>query len=790
MFRSLRDGRSAPLLAFVTVMAAAGLPPARARQVASAGQVPAPQPQEATTVYLLDVRINDWSPGLVARFVEQNGRLRIPAQQFSGLGFEVVEEQVELIDGERWIWLDRVPGLTYALDRAKQEIDLHAPYSAIRTNRMRVSPGVPRVEARANWGAMLAWDAFGQWSAHAGDPLFSRAWSVNLDARIFSPLFTAINRSVVTGGEDAKARYVRLESYVDFDDPEHSRRLRIGDTYTAGPIWVRTMRFGGIQWGSEFSLRPDIITTPVPLLDHNIALPSTVDLFINGVQNYSNALNPGPVRLSDLPVVTGANQIRAVITDNMGRRTEVVLPFYTSPILLAKGMTDFNVSAGFPRENYNIRSNDYGPFFATGVISRGISNRLTLRGYAAASKGFWVAGGGGTVQLGGFAVIDGAVLHSSADGDHGWGFYGAISRTTQHFNFAADYARGYSFVDLPARFQYDPVIERATASMNLNFGHIGQLNLLYAFQRNDTGSRTNIVSGTYSIDVGRRPRMHLAASGYTDTSQGDWGAILSLSLPIGGNTQVYAQQSWRNGAPTSQVEVQGQGFRNRLDWQLRASRGESDSGEAELLWDGQKIDLMARASRIDDSTGFQAEVMQSLIFMDGNLFLAGRIDDGFTVVDVPNSPGVRVALENREVGRTGKSGHLLVTDLQSYLPNAISIDPLDLPLDAVVADHSLLVAPRGSAGMVTEFKVARARSALVTLQLPDGKAPPAGALVKLVGSDFEEPMGFGGEIFVRGLTAGENQLALSWRGGACTARFTADVIEGTLPRLGPYPCVP
>jgi outer membrane usher protein FimD/PapC len=60
-------------------------------------------------------------------------------------------------------------------------------------------------------------------------------------------------------------------------------------------------------------------------------------------------------------------------------------------------------------------------------------------------------------------------------------------------------------------------------------------------------------------------------------------------------------------------------------------------------------------------------------------------------------PGVHVALENRPIGRTGDSGRLFVTGLNSYVANAISVDPLDLPIDSQHrghVDHRLAALPR------------------------------------------------------------------------------------------------
>lgn len=783
MFRSRHE--TALLSLLLTTLSTAPL--ARAQQP----DPPPPVQQDAPATYLLDVSLNHWPLGLVARFVLEDGRLRIPAEQFDGLGFVLAPAQTTPIADARWIWLDEVPGLRWTIDQSAQTIDLIAEPRLLKTTELRVAPGVAPVEARADWGALLAWDAFGQWSPDEDDPLFGRNVSVNLDARLFSPRFTAFSGGVVYGAPDEETRFVRLETHIDFDDPAHSRRLRLGDSFTAGPQWSRTLRFAGVQWGSDFSLRPDIITSPVPTLTQDVSVPSTVDVFVNGVQRYSSAVVPGPVRLSDLPIVSGANTISAVIIDRSGRRIEVDLPFYAGADLLEKGRSDFSIEAGFPRQNYNLFSNDYGPGFASGSGAYGVTDAVTLRGYATAAEDYWAGSVGAAAALGRFATVEGALMGGKAGAEEGWAYYVGASRQTARFNASATYIYNYGFTDLAAWFGYSRIQERATASAGYNLGSWGQVNLVYARERTGDHALTSVVSGTWGADLGRRRTVRLSASAYSDTETGAWGAMLSLSLPLGQHAQGFAEQSWRDGAPESEVQLQGDGYDNRLTWQFAATRAQDSTTtvDANANWRGARAELFARATRLNDSTGFQGGVAQSLVLMGGQAFLAGRISDGFAVVDTAGTPGVRVALENRPVGRTGRSGRLLVPDLQSWLPNAISLDATDLPIDAALPDSTQRVAPRGGAGLIANFLVTRARSAIVVLVGPDGAPPPAGATVRLAGQDFEAPLGFGGEIYVRGLTVGENRLEVRWRDGGCDTRFVVPEVQSAQPRMGPYPCV-
>ncbi|KQY84734.1 fimbria/pilus outer membrane usher protein [Brevundimonas sp. Root1423] len=752
---------------------------------------PSPPGGSGETIALLDVRVNGWSLGLVARFYEAGGRLSLPADQFDGLGFLVDEAWVTMVGNERRVSLDQVPDLRWDIDRAAQTIEITAPFDRLKPRMIEVAPGLPRVPARADWGAMLAYDAWGQWAKQSEAVDFGRTLSVNLDARLFSPWFTATTTGFVTKSEAEPEQFIRLESWIDFDSTDNAVRLRLGDTYSAGPVWIRPFRFGGVQWMRDFSLRPDIVTTPTPEIRQDIGLPSTVDLFINGVQRYSTPVDPGTLRLTDLPIVGGSNMVSVIVTDQAGRRTQLYLPLYSSTEMLARGMTTFNLDAGVARQNYAVDSNNYEGEFAQAAFGYGVTEKFTFSGYAAGAEDYASAAAGAAFSLGSFLFVDSALMLSDGAATPGWAWYLGVEHIDPRFNFAASYFESDGYRDLADRFGYATFDRRATASAGMDMGWAGNLNATWAMQREVGGAQSSVVSGTWGIDL-FRDRIHLSASAYAELEEDSWGTMISLSFPLGasGNSQLYIQENWRKDeANVTSAQLRSEAFDQRLTWVLDGETGARDRGEIVVDWDGRHSDIHASVATADGAAGYELGVAQSLIFMDGEIFLAGRIDDGFTVVEIEDSPGISVALENSHVGRTNAGGRILITDLQSYAANAISIDPLDLPMDASIRDTATLVAPRAGAGVVTRFAVTRARSALVTLRLPDGSPPPVGTSVTVAGSDTAAVVGYGGEIYLRDLAAGENRLDLTWPDGRCSVAITVGG-EGGLPRLGPFTCAP
>lgn len=771
----------------MAVLSLAPLQGAAARQDPPAG----PPTTMSETTLLLDVRVNGWSIGMVGRFYEAGDAVFLPADQFEGLGFRVDEASVITVNGERRVPLASVPGLEWRIDHSGQTIDITVPFERLTPNQLRVAPPRPRTESRADWGALFTYDAFGEWSRRPDEVDFSRSLSVNLDARIFSPWFTASTSGYYSRAEGEPDEFIRLESRVDIDSTEGVWRLRLGDSFTGGPVWLRPLRFGGVQWMRDFSLRPDIVTTPVPSLDEGIGLPSTIDLFVNGVQRYSNAVDPGSVRVTDLPIVSGVNAVSLIVTDQAGRRTQVFLPLYSSPLVLAKGMSLFNFEAGVARQNYSVASADYEGDFASGAVSYGVSDQLTVTGHAGVAKDFGSLGLGATFPIADLLLFDGAVLYSDGPEGRGWAYYIAAERISQRFSFSAQYTESHGYRDLPDLFGYLSFQRKAVASVGVNLGPAGQVNVAYALQRAFDGDQSSVISGSWGVDLFRN-QAHLSVTGYGDFEDDSWGAAVSISFPLGSRADAFLQRGVESGGERSSfAQLRGEAYNQRLTWELNGSEdADVERTEARADWEGRFADIHLAAADSNGAIAYQAGLAQTFVLMDSQFYTAGRVDDAFTVVEVENSPGVRVNLENRLVGRTNRRGRLFIPDLQSYTPNALSIDPLDLPPDASIGDPATLVSPREGAGLITRFPVTHARSAVVTLQMPDGSAPPVGAQVRIVGVSEPAVSGFGGEIYVRGLSEGENRLDLRWRDGGCTARFTAAVVSGSLPRLGPFTCEP
>ena len=197
----------------------------------------------------------------------------------------------------------------------------------------------------------------------------------------------------------------------------------MGDTLTDPGVWGSALRFGGVRFARNFGIRPDLVTTPLLSATGTAVVPSTVDVFVNNQKVLSQDVQPGAFTINDLPVVTGSGNVNVVVRDALGRDIVLSQAFYSSPIMLAKGLSQYSLAAGAMRENYTLSSFDYGRLVASANLRRGVTDRVTLAGHAEFLEGDGHAAGiDVATQLGNFGV--GAVTLAAGGDDVGNGLLG------------------------------------------------------------------------------------------------------------------------------------------------------------------------------------------------------------------------------------------------------------------------------------------------------------------------------------------------------------------------------
>jgi outer membrane usher protein len=209
--------------------------------------------------------------------------------------------------------------------------------------------------------------------------------------------------------------------------------------------------------------------------------------------------------------------------------------------------------------------------------------------------------------------------------------------------------------------------------------------------------------------------------------------------------------------------------------------------------------LMAEAQRQQDGTSTRLSARGGLATLGSGIYLTQGIEQSFAIVQAGNAPGLPLYLENQLVAHTGADGTALIGNLRSYEPNALSLDPLDLPLDQSVGAVRAQVRPRRLGGVPVDLEVHPVLGVTLRLVLPDGSEMPPWTPVELEGQAPMFAVGKGGEVYVELAHRGSGSL-VARPAGLAACGFMLNIpardlsandgpaIDLTVPNLGTVVC--
>lgn len=685
--------------------------------------------------------------------------------------------------GEKYYPLSTLADVSHKYDREKLTLTIEVRPEAFSRTSLSTQFGDSLTADRSGPGGFFNYDLFASHSPGVTQR------SGQFEIGYFNRHGVGIG-NVLADHLGSHTHLIRLDSTWTVDFPEKLQTLRIGDAVNAPGSWGRSVYFGGIQFGTNFGTRPSFVSFPQQSVAGQAVLPSTVEVFIDNSLVSSQNVPPGPFSISKLPVITGAGEVELVVRDLQGREQVVSQPFYGGQDLLRKGLEDFSYELGVVRENFGIRSNDYGPWLGTGTYRRGLSDNFTGEVHAEAMKDQVTLGAGGDALIPRFGMINAYAAASQLNGVRGTSLLLGASRQARPWSFGARSqwaSRNFAQVGLPA-----PQIAPAqTGSLNLSYSSnvLGTLGIAYVGQRYRDQADMRIATLGYSISLGALGSLSITALRNLTGDQSTTVFAL-LSIPLGESTSL----------SVSAQSVRGSG-ENRTDYSTTLQRnlpsGEGYGYQLQARSDGSREAAVALQNNVGTYTAGVAEsqgatatrigVSGGVALLGGDVFFSRRIDQSFAVVRIPDYPKVRILADNHLAGETDADGNALIPRLRAYDRNVLAIDQRDLPLDAQIRSLKLEVAPPFRSGVAVEFPVRRSRGATFTVRLEDGSFLPVGASVQIIGNDAIHPVGYRGETYVTGLGA-TNAMLATWNGQSCEfmVRFSPGV--DPLPDLGSFVC--
>ncbi len=753
----------------------------------------------------LETYLNGYPTGKILALKFVQGRIYMAPSELNAIGIPV---SPDLIGSDGLVYLLDIPSLFYNLEQDRQLLFVNIDPKQLNGQFLNAKGNAGIPAPYSGFGSVLNYDVFAMRQLDSRATRNTTNVSSFLDFRLFGSRGLFAQTGIVRNGQDENR--IRLDSYWSYTDVDAIATYRLGDTVSGGLAWSRPVRMAGFQVQRNFSVRPDLVTFPVPQASGTAAVPSTLDVYINNVRRYSEDVQAGPYVIDNLPVITGYGEARLVLRDALGREQVSTLPFYAAPSLLVPGLWDFSIEAGFLRGNYGAESNDYEDEFSfLGTARYGYNDYLTFEGHTETNENIFNIGFGSSGILGSFGVVSAGLAVSNFRGDKGEQLSLGYHYSTGQFSFQASTRQASDmYADLATAMGSATAAEvnqigvsytaKKAGSFGLSLIDIAQNNM-QAFTGQPVGNCSGRISciepirgesrlATFSYSRQLKNRMALFGSAFKDIQNNKNGISLGLSFPLGESVYSVAdiRSSEDGNTATFQafqsIPFEGTGF----GWRMRKSVGEQSLGSAAVGYRGGNATVEVGANDYaGDSEAFM-DLRGSAVALSGDLFLSNTIFDSFAVADV-GTADVTVLHENRAVGRTNKNGRYLVTGLNAYHANKIGIDPLDLSVDYQPAAISRVAVPHDRAGLLVDLKVKKSMAATVIFHQDNGEVVPVGTVLELDDDDKQHVIGYDGLAFINDLQP-LNSAILKWEDTDCRVEFAYEATPGALTRIGPVVC--
>ncbi len=689
------------------------------------------------------------------------------------------------------VCLERMPGLTYRYDVSSQTIHLKVSDSArmpldfdMRRRRPEPTKGHD-LSAVLNYGLFAAGGTQDYGTNYY--PQYQGA-SAGLDAHVFSQ-YGIFDQSVRLNSTMAELTpgFLRLDTRWTYEDPGALVTYTAGDVISGSLNWTTAIRMGGVQVRRNFRLRPDLVTMPLPQFSGSAAVPSSVEVYANQTRLFTQDVTGGPFNLNNIPLTSGPGKMRIVLRDANGKETVTEYAYYNSTSLLAPGLFDYSLEAGFARRFYGLHSLDYGANpIASGSVRYGVTPRLTVEGHAEGGEGLLNLGAAVDFGLWRYGIASFAFAGSELNGAYGGqgfgsfetGLWGArlMLRTQRALGDYQDLASvtaprcAAAIVGCAAGSYTYKKRDQISFSIPVYFDE-GSLNFSYTDSLDYDGNANKI--GTLSYN---RPflfdRSTISVNMFNDFEHRDsFGAYASVSYSWDAySTSAILEASNTTSAAGGSFSKTPGREPGSYGYALTALEGARPQNSAAVTYRGQAFQAVAGVAEYGRTVHATVQADGAIAFLNG-MYFSNRIDNSFAVVDT-GVPGARVLYENNPAGATDSKGRLLLANVRAHEANRIAIDPASLPPQAEMPETKQIVVPASRGGTAVYFKGnAAPPAAIVSFKDGNGKWLAAGSEAWVNGRETSFTVGLDGEAYLTGLAGRNAVLIKAIDGTPCNAEF-------------------
>jgi outer membrane usher protein FimD/PapC len=707
----------------------------------------------------------------------------VKVEDLKEIGLQDPKGKARIIEGSSFISLQSLPGLKFEFDPNRQTLKIQAPPEMLARKVLNLAAKQPK-NVQSPLDNSLFFNYGISYNAVKGFRFDSIGLTGQLGVRMGNFLF--LSDSVINIG-DTESRVNRLLTSITYDRRQGMESFILGDTHATSGSLGSSLFLGGFSYIKNYSADPNVIKRPVQGYQGYATTPSEINVYLNGVKVGSEKVSPGGFDIRNIIAYGGRQDLEIVIKDAFGREQRITNPFYVSDSLLAKGFHDYSYHIGFIRENIGTPQDQYGDPAFLGFHRYGLTDFLTVGLRGEVGKGIHNFGGGIS-----FVTRFGAM-------EMAW----AGSRNKEEKTGTA-YSLNYSFQSgaFNARI--------GTTSYSEDFSTLSSESSKNpsALQKPQLEFGAGIGFGTKKF--GSMAVNYSKSTQYGDSEKNQWGFMYSKGIGQRFNVTLSLYQSHEKGPEVDKSDIEffvsltyypwketimtntgmsGESFRGNFQLQKNAPIGEGYGYRASVDMREEKegmvtnfrpyfqyngkygiysTQLSAQIGGSDNLQTYQFNASGAIVYVGKTFGFSRPVDDSFALVRVGEVPGVRVYHNNQEIGKTDRSGKMVLPNFHSYDNNQIRINDKDIPLSFALKDVSRLISPGYRSGTLIEFEAKKVQAYTALLKgIKDGKKFPIeyhSIIMKLNGKTITFQTGRDGEFFIEDARAGDFKAQLKYAG--------------------------
>lgn len=580
------------------------------------------------------------------------------------------------------------------------------------------------------------------------------------------------------------ANAVRLDTTVQFDLPGSTLSMKAGDFISVGSATQRPLRLGGIQIASDFALRPDLVTTPLPSFSGSVAVPTGIDLIVNDQRLGSRDVEAGDFQLHNIPVSNGRGSYSVIVRDALGRETITTAQAYVSSDMLAPGLWRYGANVGWIRRRYGQTSMDYGELAGSFLVRRGLAKGLSLGVSGEFGSGVTNLGAEVQATIAGVAMAFTEVRFSHLGGKSGLLLRAGVESAGQGFSARVETA-------LPSPNYRDIAMAAGDAAPERQLNALTSFDLRQTVRFQVTASRRwrapdpRFPTAEPRFDLLRatfRGRMTDQIDTFADLTYRaspattSIAAMVGIAVRLGGKVSGQAAVTRRNGAYRGQATVSRPDVvPGDIGYAVAGTVGQDRRLAGAVAWRSRFTRVQADAEITAGRVVGRVNARGTLVFAGRQVFARNQTGGAYALVSTGRVGGVTVTRENAPAGVTNRNGMLLVENVTALVPVQFDVDADTLPAEAVAqGTYRRVVTSRGGVARV-KLGVTAFRSLPLRLTGPSGAPLPLGLVLKGRETGTLYRVGYDGLIDFNALS-GDSALSAadgSWQG--CQMDLPQDV---------------